>query len=434
MPARSSFYRAILIAIVACVAQASAAHAQEATRRPFRRIFGGEPERPGQTNRLDIRLSGAVSYDDQLLAEPSEPTEAPAARGGGFPSGNVIMTYRRGTGAATLDATAATAVQHYSQRDEALNRSHSGGLTLNVPLGRRATFRIAQTASFATFSTLLGLPGSAIADPGVSLPGGELLDPGESYGVSDNGGWQLNTHAAVSREIGRRGSLEGRYGFARTDLSDLLATFNEAGIRYSHGLTRQAAVVAGYSYQRGRTATTSEVVFHNIDLGLSYSRQLPGLRNTSLSLSTGSALLETSSDREVSLLGDLRLVHLMGRTWTAALGYHRGVEFMSVLGQVVSSDSVTGTMNGFLTPRLETWISTSYSRGNLGSDAGSPLTSFAGIARTQFAISRRLALDAQYIHYFHRFGAAAVLPVPVMQDLQRNAVRVGLTLLLPVVR
>ncbi len=421
-----------VVALV-CLCAPPALEAQETVRRPFRRVFGGNPVRPGAEQRLDFRASLTETYDNSLLADGVG--GGPQARTGNYPSGSVDLIYTRPLGRGTFNANGASTLQYYPQLDDRLDRSHSGGLDFSLPVGARTTVRVAQTVSYATFATLLGLPGSVITEPGVSLPGAQLLSPGESYGASNEGGWQFNTHAGLSRQVGRRGSLEGRYGFGRTDLASLPSTFNSAGGSYRYAVTREAALVAGYSYQRGgRGGDTPDVIFHDINLGMDYSRRLPGLRNTTLSFSTGSAVIVTDEGREFSLLGDARLVHLMGRTWTAGMGYHRGIEYAPVLGQLVASQAVTATVNGLPSPRLETWLSTSYSRGNLGSLNGSPITSRTAIARLQYALSSRFAVDTQYIYYFHDLGDSASIPGALTRQMDRSAIRVGLTLLLPVIR
>jgi hypothetical protein len=419
------------IALGCCLSLvAVSALAQEPIRRPFRRIFGTQ-ERPGQVQRLDLRLSGALTYDDSLLADRL-PGPTPI-QSGTFPYGVADLTYYRHVGRGSLNLNAASSAQYVPKLENRLDRSHSAGLDFTLPVGRN-TIRVAQSASYATFASLLGLPGGAIADPGATLPGSQLLSPGESYGVSRSGGWQANTHATFARQFGRRSSLEGRYSLARTDLAELLSTFNSAGFNYGFNLTRQAAVRAGYSYQRGQSEGRADVIFHNVDVGVDYSRRLPGLRNTTLALSSGSAVIDTPEGRELTVLGDVRVVHLMGRTWTSGLGYHRGLEYAGVLGQLISGDSITATLTGLASPRLEVWISSSYSRGNMGTIDAATVISEATIVRVQYALSRRLAFDTEYINYYHSFGARAVLPGSVPPRLSRNAVRAGLTLLLPLGR
>lgn len=426
----------VVAALLVCL-QAAAAFAQDgpAPRRPYRRIFGGAPVRPSSVQQLDVALSAAGTYDDSLLAS-GEVTGGETPEQGVYPSAGGNLTYRRAIGlTGAFTANVSSAFQYYSQLDDRLDQSHGGGIDLTVPVNPRTTLRVAQTVSWATFSTLLGLPGSVISDPGAGIPGGELLNPGEAYGISDNGGWQFNTHATAARQFGQRNSLEGHFSHSRTDLTDILSTSNEIGARYRYSLSRQAAVVAGYTYQRGHSGIAqTDVIFHDINVGVDYTRRLPGLRNTTVSMATGSTFLRTLTGPEFSFLGDVRLVHLMGRTWSAGAGYHRGLEFVDVLGQAVSADAVTGTLNGFLGPRLESWVSTSYSRGNLGVTDGTPVKSISVIGRVQYALSQKLAVDAQYIYYFHQFDSGAVLPGSVPERLERNAVRAGLTLLLPAVR
>jgi hypothetical protein len=412
------------------------ADAQEPTRRPFRRIFGTTPERPGGTHRLDINFMGVGAYDDNVFAEELPEGDPRFQESGFFPSGTVDLHYTLTSGRARLNVHGATALQYFPQLEggSGIDRSHSGSADFSAPLGPRATFRAAQTVSFADFFTLNGLPGSVIPDPALATPGNALLDPTEAYAVAEDGGWQYHTLVGVTRSIRRSGSIDARYGFSRTDFTSLESNFHDTGLSYSHTLSRSLSLVAGYGYQRGRGTTGETVAFHDVDLGLSYRRALPGLRNTTVDISTGSAITGTAEEREYQLTADARLVHLMGRSWSASAAYRRGVEFLSALGEVVSSDAGTFTLNGFINPALETWVTGRFSQGHLGSRHGPPLKTYSAVARVQYALSRTVAMDAQYLLYSHEFGADATVPEPVTPSVRRQGVRVGVIWFWAVIR
>jgi hypothetical protein len=410
--------------------------AQDAPRRPSRQIFGGTAERPGSRQTLDLNGTLVEIYDDNVLAEQLPGGDPRVGEGGFYPMGSVDLQYLRRARQVTVSASAGTGIQYYRQFDNRVDRNHHAAVGIELPLGTRTRIRADQTAAFATYYTLMGLPGSAVQPaPGVLAPGQELLLPSGEFGVSTEGGWEHHTGAVLTREIGRDNSLDARYGFVRTNFARQETTRQEVGFTYRHGVGRQAALRAGYGYQTGAGAIDAEpLVFHNLDFGLEYQRNLTRSRSTSLSVSTGSAIVAGEITRDYRLLADVNLMHLMGRSWSTSLGYHRGLEFVGALAQLVASDAVTGTLNGLVSSALEASLSATYSQGHIGSRHGDPMTTYSVVSRLQYALSRRVALDVQYLYYYYRFGADTFRPIDVAQQMARQSVRGGISLWMPVLR
>jgi hypothetical protein len=124
----------------------------------------------------------------------------------------------------------------------------------------------------------------------------------------------------------------------------------------------------------------------------------------------------------------------MGRSWSTSLGYHRGVDFIGALGDLVASDSLNTTLNGYVNPRLQVWVTGMYSKGFIGTRHGEPLTTYSAVSRMQYALSRKFALELQYLYYFYEFGADVTPPAGVAQEMSRQSIRGGLTLWLPALR
>jgi hypothetical protein len=412
------------------------AEAQTAAPRPSRPIFGSGAERPGARQTLDLNATLVEVYDDNVLADQLPGGDPRVGESGFYPMGSVDLQYLRRARQVTVTASAGTGLQYYRQFDNRLDRNHHGALGLEIPLGTRTRVRLDQTAAFATYYTLMGLPGSAVPLPAGSLaPGQELLMPSGEFGVSTAGGWEHHTGAAVTRQIGRGNSLDARYGFVRTNFALQETTRHETGLTYRHSVGRQAALRAGYGYQTGAGALAGEpLVFHNLDFGLDYQRNLTRSRSTSVSLSTGSAIVAGETSSDYRLLADARLIHLMGRSWSSSLGYHRGLEFVGALAQLVASDAVIGTLNGLVSSAVETSLSATYSKGHVGSRHGDPLNTYSIVSRVQYAVSRRLAVDVQYLYYYYRFGEGTLRPIGVAQQMARQSVRGGISFWLPVIR
>ncbi len=349
------------------------------------------------SQRLELRLNVSGGYDDNILAEDLQEGD-PRQLSGFYPTSNADLHYSRRWGTAMLDINGAAAIQYYPQleQNEQYDQNYDGSILFEGPVGSRSRVSFGHSMAAANFYTLGGL---AAELPDRPVPAGqELLDPSALFGVAREGGWQSHSRAAFSRRTGRSGRLEFSSGYTQTEFDALRSKFTTAGVRYNHTVSRSSTLVTGYTYRRAEPEDGDPLTFHDIDIGIDYHRSLGRSRRTSISFSTGTALVQEETDTEYRVLGQARLTRLVGRSWSASLDYHRGLEFLEALSQLAATDAVTGTLNGFMTPALETTISATYSHGFLGGSGGAPLTTRAIVADMQYGLSRHFAIDAQYLY------------------------------------
>ena len=366
-------------------------------RRPFRRIFGVQTPLAANSQRLEMTMNVSGGYDDNILAQDAQEGD-PRQLSGFYPASTAELRYSRRWGTALLDIIGAAAMQYYPQleQEEQLDQNYDGAISFEGPIGSRYRVILGHSMAAANFYTLGGLAEELPDRP--LPPGQELLDPNALFGVAREGGWQSHSRAALSRRTGRRGSLEFSYGYTQTEFSALRSKFSTAGIRYNHTVGRSSTLVSGYTYRRAEPEGSDPLIFHDIDIGIDYHRSLGRSRRTSVSFSTGTAVVQDETDREYRVLGQAQLTHLVGRSWSTSVGYHRGLEFLDALSQLAATDAFTATLNGFLTPALETTISATYSHGYLGGTEGAPLTTRAIVADMQYGLSRYFALEGQYLY------------------------------------
>src|SRR5688572_28885172 len=72
----------------------SEAFAQEAARRPFRRVFGHVPERAESRQALDLTMSFQQAYDDNVLGDQLPQGEPRFTSSGSFPTASFDARYR----------------------------------------------------------------------------------------------------------------------------------------------------------------------------------------------------------------------------------------------------------------------------------------------------------------------------------------------------
>jgi hypothetical protein len=135
------------------------------------------------------------------------------------------------------------------------------------------------------------------------------------------------------------------------------------------------------------------------------------------------------------VVGDASLNHQIGRTWSARVFYRRGVGVIAGLNAPIFSDAATASVQGSITRRLEWSTVASYTNGDLGFvEQTNTFASYTGSSRLRYGLSRTLAVYTEYVVYRYQFANMASLPVGLPPTINRQGIRAGLTLWLPLYR
>jgi len=304
-------------------------------------------------------------------------------------------------------------------------------------IGRHSTVAAAENMSYAPYYSIGLFPGigtyagTALTAPTVpTSDSATKLAPVFRYGAAGQ----------LSHPFTDQTTFTASYSIQLFNAESLVdSVTHEVSGRLSHTVSRFFGVHAGYGYTtatfRGIPGGTG---FHNIDVGVDLHKALSLSRRTTFSFSTGSTIVRrdvgsgsSGAQTEFRLLGGADLDHYIGRTWSARVSYRRDWQMLE--GSLVPffSDAVTAGIGGNAARTVTVGLSTSYLLGTMmGSVGGGHDQALTGTGWLQYEIGRSLATYVQYGYYLHRFeSSGAGLNLPARFD--RNAVRVGLTLVLP---
>jgi hypothetical protein len=217
------------------------------------------------------------------------------------------------------------------------------------------------------------------------------------------------------------------------------------GGRYGYNVTRNATLHFGYVYRGGQYSYSpgqSAAVVHDIDAGIDYHRPLSLSRRTRFDFSVGSTIVTnpetetTRTERVFRVVGTAALSHDMGRTWRAKITYNRGAGFAGGLNQPVFSDAAIGSLEGFFSRRIDfsTQAGFSFGSGAERSNLDRDFRTYTATARLRAALTPILALFGEYLYYNYDFGPDVGIVSGVPLKLDRNSVRLGITVWLPLVR
>ena len=412
-------------------------------RRPFRGLFGG-PADPTKSS-LDLRFSAFGAYDDDLLAGYTGASTLPSAaqQSGMFGSTTAGLTYTRPGDRFAMGTNADVSASQYPSVNETIGMYRADG-NLSARLTR--TTRVIASGNFAYAPEYrLGL----FVDP-TTLSGSAnpFQTVSTDYDLFHLKTFRSGGNVVISQALGRRATAEAYYDLGNVDYlhnSQLNYRDQVAGARFVNRFSQHLALRAGYAYD---TATYGLVPgvrrIHNIDLGVDFSRPLSRSRRTTLSFSTGSAILTGpdqltpgSNKNTYYFVANAALRHEIGRTWTATGAYRRSVDWREGFVQPFLSDGVTGSLEGLISKKLHFTSSADYAFGTVGFSSvqeDNRYDSVSAQAGLEYAVSRTVAVFSRYVYYHYHFDSGVTLDPRLVPALDRQGARVGVTVLLPVVR
>jgi len=223
-----------------------------------------------------------------------------------------------------------------------------------------------------------------------------------------------------------------------------------ARVRYTYAFSRYAGFRAGYGqrYSRYGLEVDRPVRSHEVDVGVDggYGRSYALARRTTFSFNTGSTIFvretaqsgspdeEFDPETRLRLNGSADLVQGWARTWSARLGYTRGVEYEPGVRDPVLSDSASASVGGLLAPRVDFSAAASYRIGTVGfGDGENGFGAASATMSLRAAITANLAAYAQYFYYWYEFERDVALPTYIRRGLERQGVTVGLTVWTPLI-
>jgi hypothetical protein len=209
------------------------------------------------------------------------------------------------------------------------------------------------------------------------------------------------------------------------------------GGQISQGLTRYLSLHLGYSQERADYTSTSmqPIRYGSLDGGLDYGRPLSLTRHTKFTFGITSLALDNGPQTYYTAGGHANLSHEF-KAWNVNLAYNRGVGFIDGFADPYVADGVSAGLTGRVNRRTTMNFSAGYSNGNVGSSPSDfrNFSSYTGLAHAEFALMRRLGLFGEYVYYHYDFNRLIQLPLGTPHRLNRQGVRAGLMLTVPLLQ
>ena len=405
-------------------------------------VFGGTGTRADKPGGLDLYAQLFTSYDNAVLADQSGSgstrPKGSSSVDGLYPGLSVGLQYARPSRSIDFLASGSSSVNYYPDLD-LTNTYHQIALSLTRRFGRRFTLHASPFASYSPHYSM-----QAFLAPLPVAPGDDgLIDnaapaaPDVDSTIIDRRSVRYGGNIELRMLAAKHSTVSVRYGHIKTDSTGISRgdfELQSIGVNFGHMLTRSATLRAGYSIQEstfeGSAAPVSQT--QSVNVGVDYRKPLSKSRRTYLRINTGSVIADQVVGQQIQVTGLASLVHQMGRTWSAQGQYRRQVGYLEGFVRPVFTDSANVGVRGLMTRRVDVSVNANYITGTDGLRQGSArFDSYSASAMVRRALTQTLAGYIEYLFYHYNFDEAADRPVGLPRTFNRNGVRVGLSLWLP---
>jgi hypothetical protein len=414
---------------------------------------------PNQNAReaLDVTLSVTAAYNSDVST--AAPTAAvnqllgpdSIARSNQF-HGNA--NYRWAADDLQVIASGTTAWLHDPQRGAVGGLGHTGAAGLTARLPRRTTLLVNQTATYSPSQLYNLFPRAAATGPGEAPPAAP------DYGANDFGSYSYATQATLTHDVTRRSSVSVSATADRTltDHRGTTAGQSELGSygmsgRLTRLLSRGTRATGRYFYRAGSfpdaslataTAITPAhgvvITEHGVEFGMVHTRPVSATRQIVFDVALGGGVVTPVEQRagpvpfipSSRMIGQVTTAYLFARTWQAGATYRRGVDYVPGLSEPVFTDGFTARIGGSFSRAVEAVVMVAYTSGASALTRGSPaFDTYTSNARLRVALTRAVSVYAEYLYYLYDFRRQAGLVPGMVPALERNGIRIGLTLVVP---
>jgi hypothetical protein len=326
-------------------------------------------------------------------------------------------------------------------RNVGIPTSYGGDVQLRAatPLGRAVQLDLqadARTDPFYAPGTYAPLRGEVAR---ANLPDS---NPANGFSVRRSRG--AGTSASLAGRLSRRDTLSGTYRYDIRDFEDDLGDghANAASLAYGRRIGRGSGLRASYRYSESEfldfSGLVRQLADQTADLGYHHERNLSATRRLSFSFGAGASYVEgtrsATQERAEQVLpsgyGAARLD--VARTWSISADYRRSASMLDGLSaETFATDTALLRVGGFASQRSELAFSAGYSSGRAAAGSPGRFDSYNAAAQLRLFLTRWSAAVISHTFYSYRLIGVEDLPAGMPTRLDRNALRVGVTLNLP---
>lgn len=428
----------MLTAVLAIAAPAFAQIAQPTLRstRPARGLFGSGIGDVEQSLIFTASIGGGYDKANggQISSVPGDPlvVTPPWSGANGYASTSLAYTLSRGS----VHAAANFGAQGRFRSGRANNGFNAIGLGGNIgwDISERTSIQASQGFSRQPRNMQMFYGNWFDAD---SQPNG-VFDLSGATSLTDF----TTSQTAVTFQQGftDRLALNAGYSYHRyfgstsVTAGDSRTSSARAGLAYQ--IAKGIYVRIGYGTTSAYYGDSREPVKYGglvMDGGLVFDRAISLTRRTRLSFATGlTGARGEGGATHYYVTGRGTLTYEIGRSWTAAMNYRRGVDFNQSFGQPIVMDIVSAGISGDLSRRVQVGAGAAGSWGSIGISPGAGrYDSYSATSNLRLALTREVGVSVQYAYRHYLVDDERSLPIGMQPTTDRQSIRATLDLWFP---
>lgn len=405
-------------------------------------------ERQGGPLRRTLSLNSTLlgGYDDNLVGgtgpgggAPQLPDAMPSGSVGTFDS---TLAWYQGNNRHSIQLDGTGRAFAYPQYLDGVVPGATANVAVTTTMGLRTKLNASQAGGYDPFFNTFA-PDSA----GVPLP--PSVDQAVSAaGLFERRSWVSTSQVGLTQQWTRRMSMTATYAYGLRDFTDGSDGDNRshtASAGYRHVLSDSLRLRGDYRYTDIETTEFDGMVRPNtterIEGGFDGEHEVSRTSLVSWTLTAGVGRVESTSGVErvpftdSMPVGTASLKVPLSSTWYLEGGYQRDFRLLqTVTSELYAADTATLTLGGLIGRRTTLQLIGSYGdwQPPVASGVTSTLEVLGASLQLQHMLTDVLGVVCNYSYYNHRYTNSGELPDGFPPRYDRNSVRIGVTVRLPI--
>ena len=388
--------------------------------------------------RVTVLATTLGSYDDNLTADQVALNPDVTSQSGytGYADGTLKL--EQGKGSRVFDVSGRGYVNSF--RNVGLTPKYGADAIVHYGTGTRHRFDLRQGIRNEPFYNIGGFSALRPAVDFVALPEENPL-----HASTSRRSWAAASRVDFTSQWSPRNALGLSYSFDTRDYLDQNGD-SRAGVGsgfYTRNLGRRSKLRVSYAHADSRLLEPlgwMPLQTHTADAGLDLERAFSPTRRLVVSFGGGAirAFTRERLTRESVTVwlpagfGSLRTD--WARTWSMSADYRRTVgAIQGISGDAFTTDAGLVRVGGFIARPLELTLSAGYAQGQASIGPPGSYDTYTSTAQLRLVLSTKWSALVSYDHYQYDVRNIALILGQLPTDVQRNAVRVGLAMDLPIV-
>jgi hypothetical protein len=432
-----NIHQAVSAAVLVAMLMTGPASAQvPRASGPFTGLFGG---RSTSQQQLDTRGSAFGAWQKSYLPAGATPDPYLDLNGesAGVAASLAYQFQRAGEGSSFFFGSRGSGA-YLSARPDDFPWDVTASTGLSTQLSQRSRFFLNADAGYSPYygfpttldqgytpTTGFGQDSAIVGQPGFDAV---LFEPTVNYGGNVGLDYRFTQRTTLTANADVR-------RFLLLDRPDFSTRSYSAGAFVRHEIGKGLGVRGGYRrwVSSSETPGTERLVSDSLDAGLDYAGSLALDRRTTVTFGAFTSIYRTEGESQYRVNGNAGITREIGRSWSANAYYTREVNFVVGFTDPVLSDTVSARVGGLVAPRLSSSTYVTWQRGEVGFDTGQFYENTSASTALQFALTRTLALYANYSYFWYETPPPSVT-LPFYDEYERQIVSAGLTAYLPIFR